>query len=418
MNTIKHILKQTDQNPTSGQENALQPRVTKAELYDQISSMIKQHLSAVDINRCGYGYDPYFKDSAQDHSMAYGLYATAFTKLFRATRDNEYLDDAILCLSKLGELSSKSGYMCWGLPFPWQGLPAFHPYTITTVMVGESILEIYRITRKKSHRDVLHSLCSWLIEELEWTSVDKKIACPQYAPGLPTLANNVASKAGALLFKAGNALWAYRFRFWGEKALRYVRMQQTAEGYWVYGRADDNSSQADKIVDSTHFAYTLEGVVNYYRALPGMIRRHLKLHESIDEGLRFYTAYLLQKGRVLEKCEVMGQEQIEEMHARSIRSRNWRIESLDEDRSLVFFPGEVRLWGYGAALEVLAKAYKMNWDTLRSWTEVFQYIRAHLVNKDRHFKYKSNDANIYVRHEAHVFNGLTSMLLALSEEKS
>jgi len=50
--------------------------------------------------------------------MAYGLYATAFTKLFRATRNNEYLDYAVLCLSKLGELSSKSGSMCWGLPFP------------------------------------------------------------------------------------------------------------------------------------------------------------------------------------------------------------------------------------------------------------------------------------------------------------
>jgi hypothetical protein len=371
----------------------------------------------VDIHRCGFGFDPYYEDSPLDHPMAYGLYATAFTKLYRATRKNEYLDYAISCLNKLEELSSKTGSMCWGMPYPWQGYPAFHPYTITTAIIGESVLEIYRITKKKLHRDILHSLCSWLIDELDWTSLDKKIACPQYAPGWPTLANNVASKTGALLFRAGNLLLNYRFRLWGEKALRYVRMQQTPEGYWVYGTAGVDSSQADRIVDSTHFAYTIEGLIDSARPLPEFITKYLKPSESVDEGLRFYTGHLLKNGRILEKCEVMGKEEIEEMHARSVKSRDWRIEPLDENRFLVFFPGEVRLWGYGAALEVLAKAYIKNWDTFMVWTEVFQYVRAHLVKKDGHFRYKSNDGKIYVRHEAHIINGLTSMLLKLGEEK-
>jgi hypothetical protein len=193
-------------------------------------------------------------------------------------------------------------------------------------------------------------------------------------------------------------------------------MQQAPEGFWVYGEVAEDTPRADKIIDNLHTAYTLEGLIDYYSNL-SMLRRwlHRRLREQIRNGLQFYTTYLFTKGKALEKIEVMREKEIEELHSRRATFCQWRAELLDEDRFLVFYPIESRLWGYGAALTVLGKAYRIGMGSLSILTEVFHYIKEHLVTGEGRFKYKSDNERCYIRHEAHIFNGLCTMVDVLKE---
>jgi len=384
-----------------------------------IIQMMEKYLSAIDISRAGYGIDPYDESGPKDHPMAYGLMASGFARLYQATCNDDYLIYAKLCLRKLRELSLHPAKLCWGLPFSFKGFAPFHPYTITTAIAAEGFLDVYHLSREPAYMHDLRKICSWLVEDLKWKHIDQSKACPWFAPQWPLLANNVASKVGSVLFRSGSILREPRFKMYGTKAMRYVLSRQDLQGFWVYGEQEGKGNTL-AVIDNIHTAYTLEGIIDYYYAFPLFIRWcKFDLRKQIQKGLAFYTTYLWDKDRMKakEKVVVMTGNELKQLYSKSSKSRQWRVESLREQHYFVFYPEESRLWGYGAALTVLAKAWQMNMIPLDVLKGIVEFVKDRLLTEKGRFKYKSDNETHYVRHEAHIFLGLATLLAFLSFQR-
>ena len=115
-----------------------------APLVQRAGLLLDRHLGALDPMRCGFGNEPGI-GHPNDDPMAWSLYGRGFLKLWKVGGSPSHrviVERAIARLSATRSPRVKG--IAWGLPYPWKGHEANHPYAITTAMCGDFLLDAAR----------------------------------------------------------------------------------------------------------------------------------------------------------------------------------------------------------------------------------------------------------------------------------
>lgn len=383
---------------------------TGSETASPLVALLDHHLTAVKWRDYGYGLDPYCQGEPHHHPMAYGLYLRGLVNLHRATGEPKYADAARDVAQRLLEIAG-DGTPVWGLPFSWRGQPAGSPYVVTTAICGHALLDWLSVEPDEEIRRTIVGAASWIACDVPWHEHGAG-AGPVYAPGLPDLATNVVSLAGGFLYRVSRIKRRARLRGRAVAALRFTIDSQHERGFWQFrepGVPGFSDSLSDATVDILHSSYVLDGLTLALEAGAEREKDLFGLRSAIALGMRFCRSELFRpSGQALEKLVIARWDRRDER--RIVRRRDRWHGYLGARTWLVPFETESRLWGYGAALAAAARA---------EWTGVAPFADAAAIARVVHrgftsptgrFAYRRADPRPFPRHEAHVFDGLASVL--------
>jgi hypothetical protein len=343
-------------------------------------------------NRIGFGIDPYEPDEKFHYAEAYAIWGQGYLSLYQLTGVSEYLD----CARKAGEWLSQNtnpgyGNPSWGLPWRWErwDTSATLSYLITTVFVGEFFLKLYSITSDQKFLDFSEQIVSWIIDENggEEASDGRWLYYANH-PGLKIPVVNPSIKTAGFLARLQQVRPRDFYREYSLEIVRWTINQQHKDGSWYY-------SPFNRVVDNFHSALNLEGLTYTYS-----IFRDLSWWRNIQKGFEFYWRHLFNnrgKGRSRSIYTLRG------IHKSDLNK--WLRDQIA--RFKVRDPiSESRLWSYGGALRVFSLASQLE----ESWMEnalcIYRYITNNLLNSDGSFAYKRFERQAFIRHEAHIFDGL------------
>jgi hypothetical protein len=279
-------------------------------------------------------------------------------------------------------------------------------------MCGDFLLEAAR-AKLDFDRSMIARTGAWLCKGLQWRGEGQRAACPEFSPTIGSLATNVAARTAGFLLQADAAGFAAPdpgMRDHGLRALRYVLARQLPGGSWHYGQRSLSHPPKPK-VDNLHTAYVLEGLLRAAPTLHGLWRRgiRLKVQRRIHAGLTFYLRTLFPEARPIERVFVVESSKRE---AWLKRRPDWHHEE-DQGRTIFTDPLEARSWSVGAALTSIAEAAQSGLVSLDAAGPMLDWLgRLELSapGSPGRFAYRSDDPSLYVRHEAHIFLGLASVM--------
>jgi len=348
--------------------------------------------------RLGLGYDPHMPMDPFEYDEAYALWGSGYLRLFEMDGDPTY---AALAREAGRYLlaARKSGYehACWGLPWAWKCWDASENqgYLITTVLVGLFLLRLNGLSAEHNNwLETARSAGRWMLEEDGGISTRRGLLL-FYAdhPKLRFKIPNPSARASGFFAvlhqrtqEPSHAEAAQRLA-WGAFDLR------NAGGLWRY-------SERTLSTDNVHTAFTLEGLSETNRLLPGTLPSRA-LSRSMS---RFWRSFFSPSGFGREIKSFDLWDFID--GSLRLRTRVWVRNALARRTSK---PKETRLWGYAAALRAF---------TLASWSEpqwlerairIFRYLQDNLRTPEGAYRFRAGDPSLYIRHEAHVFDALACL---------
>ena len=191
-----------------------------------------------------------------------GFLARAFLRLYQATGDTSWKDEATLALDWLIENQSP-GYSgaCWGNHFDYQSrsfyLPRGVPTIVWTSLIGQAFLEAFEQLGEKRYLETAVSACEHILSDLA-TFSDGKGVCISYIPTENKQVHNSNTLGAALLSRTYSHTHNESYLALAEKAMHYTAQYQRPDGSWFYGEAANLHW-----VDNFHTAYVLDCFKHY-----------------------------------------------------------------------------------------------------------------------------------------------------------
>lgn len=350
----------------------------------------------------GRGVDPFQPDTPHDYAEAWALWGRGYARLYRLTRDRFHLATAERAAEWLLE-HPNPGYQrpSWGLPWPWErwSAPVTLSYLITTVLVGDLLLELYQTTGKALYLRAAQDVADWILEE-NGGECQEGLWRLHYAnhPGLTFPVVNPTAKASGLLAGLYHATHEERYRTACWETAAWVCAQQRADGAWRY------SDQGDAI-DNVHTGFTLEGLWTAH----GTCNRP-EIRRAAARGTRFYWRRCFQpSGRGLEQA-LSGWGDLGRVPPKA-----WLRDRLAPFGRLPRPLPETRAHGYASALRVFALASGVQPEWSKRANQVYAYVQTHLAQPDGSYAFRAGDARTFIRHQAHLFDALACLAERLDE---
>ncbi|HIC99853.1 MAG TPA: hypothetical protein EYP05_00730 [Piscirickettsiaceae bacterium] len=188
-----------------------------------------------------------------ENAKGIGLVLTSYSKLYKITQNEVYLEKALKYANWLDKNRCKSyiGYN-WGYPFDWQSaifIPRGTPSSVVTYTVGNGFYELYKVTNDKKYLDICIGICEFFTKELNITYEDDNRICHSYTPIDDYQVHNANLFVGEFLVKIGkktnNEEWISR----GVKCANFAISQQQKKGfipYWGLEQTNKYSNGKDR----------------------------------------------------------------------------------------------------------------------------------------------------------------------------
>jgi hypothetical protein len=204
---------------------------------------------------------------AERNAKGTALFALAALAEVRRTRTSEaekkarYLLDGLLASS----LQSKSGALCWGYNFDWQGraffAPKGTPTVVPTAFGARALLEAAQSLDDEDYLKQARSCCDFILRDLNVTEENAGEVCWSYSPLDRTRVYNASLLASETLCSVGALTCERELTRQGLRGARYVAARQQASGAWAYG-ADSFQSWSDNF----HTAFILTSFARIMKA--------------------------------------------------------------------------------------------------------------------------------------------------------
>jgi hypothetical protein len=227
------------------------------------------------------------------NSKGTALFALAALSRLRATRAEEYADEARALLEDLlgARVETRSG-AAWGYNFDWQGrafyAPRGTPTVVPTAFAVRALVEAAQVFGPDSDdgddaarvwsrkcMDAARAACEFIIKDLNRSDESKDEVCFSYTPLDRTRVFNASLLAGEALATVGASVGKNDWVEEGLRAALYVARRQREDGSWSYG-ADSYQLWADNF----HTAFILTSLARILDAC-GSVE-----HEGVAVGNR------------------------------------------------------------------------------------------------------------------------------------
>jgi len=338
----------------------------------------------------GYGHDEYVPQKTHHYAEAYGIFGHAYLNLYRVSGEEAYLGLARRSAEWLTKNPSpRYENLSWGLPWKWEqwDAPADLSYLITTALVGAFLIGLYETTGETVYLDQCLSVAKWILEENGYVEREDGLLF-FYAnhPPLRIPVLNPSVVASYFLAKMGVLTGEKKVRDISERGFEYAVRNQNRDGSWHY-------SERKRYPDNFHTALVLEALKEYLRLFP----LNQRVQTCLEKGLRFYRRNLFtRKGIGMDLLPPVA-KRLRPIHIyRKYVSGIPRL-------------APARLWSYGAAIRVFSKQDPgTGFPTFCS--KVVEHVLEDLQLPSGAFRYRLEDERTFVRHEAHIFHGLATLL--------
>lgn len=361
--------------------------ITKDEILHSITRLHEWRVKH-NGNDVGYGFDQYKPDEKFHYPEAYAIFGRGYLKWYQTTKNEEYLECAHKCYDWLiNNPSPRYTNLSWGLPWEWKewNAPKDLSFVCTTMYAGDFIIDMYNVIKEKSYLDNANSVYNWLITENGFRKKNNGIDFfyANHEPLKFTIYNHNGLALG-FLSKLHHIQPNDNLRKLADATYRHIINNHNKYYLWPY-------SDKSEAMDNFHEAITIDGVIGYTDNvdlsikpfLEKSIKNYLKLFFNSNGGGR-EMALLMQKRR--NKVKVL----------------------IAYAKSKYALEPPARLWAYGSGIRMLAKS-PFQRDVQFSET-IADYSINHLQKKNGAFRFSENNDIESIRNEAHIFDGLTTLL--------
>ena len=192
-----------------------------------------------------------------ENAKGIGLVLTSYSKLYKITQNEVYLEKALKYANWLDKNRCKSyiGYN-WGYPFDWQSaifIPRGTPSSVVTYTIGNGFYELYKATNDKKYLDICIDVCEFFTKELNITHEDDNSICHSYTPLDDYQVHNANLFVGEFLVKIGkktnNEEWIRR----GVKCANFAISQQQKEGFIPYWGLEQTNKYSNGKIRNDHY---------------------------------------------------------------------------------------------------------------------------------------------------------------------
>lgn len=339
-------------------------------------------------NDIGFGFDFHKPKERFHYPDAYAIFGNGYLKLFNYSKNTEYLDNAHYCYEWLIKHSSpRYQNLSWGLPWSWNywHAPPTLSYVCTTMFVANFFINYYLTTNKKNALTSLLSIYDWLLHENGYRNTNNGISF-YYANFEPLKFIIFNHNALALEFLVG--LWPLfkkdQIKDYAQSVLNFLVTSQHNNGSWYY-------SEKSCLIDNFHSSLTLLGVAKALKLFTNKTAA-----QNLHRGFLYYKSNLFtHSGKPRECVNVCPQIRVSICFARQFYAY------LHSKAS----PPPARLWSYGAAIRLFCFFNDKHFA---------QKVALFAINKmqsnDGSFYYREHDPSKFIRHEAHIFDALATLL--------
>jgi len=179
-----------------------------------------------------------------------------------------------------------SGF-CWGYPFPWQNktryLPRNYPTVVSTVFVGNGLLDYYELTGDKRALEISHNVCNFITKDLKINHFKEGI-CFSYAPGEDNIVLNASALASAFLARVCNYTNDNSLSDFSTKAMEYIISKQNKSGRWDY--SIDKQTGKPRLQTDWHQGFIIDSILVYMENMPNF---DTHLLQSLEAGSKYYS---------------------------------------------------------------------------------------------------------------------------------
>ncbi|HKS26414.1 MAG TPA: hypothetical protein VJS44_01280 [Pyrinomonadaceae bacterium] len=195
------------------------------------------------------------------------LFALAALAEFRRTGTSEAEEKARTLLKELlsARLESRSGAVCWGYNFDWQGrafyAPMGTPTLVPTAFAARALVEATECFDDESYLKEARSTCDFILKDLNVTEESEGEVCWSYTPLDRTRVYNASLLAAETLCSVGALTGESALTERGLSGARYVARRQAESGAWAYG-ADSYQAWSDNF----HTAFILTSLARIMKA--------------------------------------------------------------------------------------------------------------------------------------------------------
>lgn len=263
-----------------------------------------------------YQGDDFYWKSTERYPMALGYFLRAACALSVRFPGDAFYTDVIdeLTSSIVGRsnLSGRSRYHHWGLPFPWPTLddtenalsgdffwdpdnplfsgplPAHSGYGVTTAIVGHGLIDALDLNGDDGLREVIEQVGNRCVEDCGYRLIDGKVFF-NYAPAMNHEIYNGSALVAAFLSRAAGLTGHDDWARLAASAMSLMSDVQDERGGWVYAKERQEIEY--------HYGYNLESLALYHRTT-----RDPSVLPTITLGVDYYLDHLIDPdGRCLRQ---------------------------------------------------------------------------------------------------------------------
>jgi hypothetical protein len=236
------------------------------------------------IRQCPVNLRPLLGVRPNDSTKGRGYMASGYLMLYKVTRQQQYLDNAVLCLEWLDKHKvARYQHHSWSNHFDFVSRGGSYtkddPIIVWTALIGYAYLEAFEITRSEWFLRIAESACNWILQLPREKTVNGD--CISYLADRQSSIHNANMLGASLLARTAKHTGSEKYLRVAQSAMEYSCSRQLSNGAWWY--AEDPKY---RWIDNFHTGYNLDSL-NFYLDASGD-------HEflpNLDKGLAFYKTH-------------------------------------------------------------------------------------------------------------------------------
>lgn len=223
----------------------------------------------------------------KDSTKGRGYMASGYLALYKATRQEQFLNKAVDCLRWLDQHKAPAFvHHSWSNHFDFVGRGGFYsrhdPIIVWTCLIGQAYIEAFDVTGDKWFLAIAESACEWIMKlPRERTEHGD---CLSYLAHVQSSIHNSNMLGAALLARTAKRNGNEEYVRVARSAMEYSCSRQLQDGSWWYGEEEKYHW-----IDNFHTGYNLDCLYFYLESVDDK-----DLYPNLDRGLAFYKGHFFE----------------------------------------------------------------------------------------------------------------------------
>jgi len=240
------------------------------------------------IRQCPFNLRPFFGVQPQDSTKGRGYMAWGYLELYKVTKEQSYLEKAILCLEWLDKHRvPRFRHHSWSNHYDFVSRGGSYtkddPIIVWTSLIGHAYLEAFEITGQQWFLSVAESACNWILQ-LPRERTDRG-DCLSYLAHQQHSIHNANMLGASLLARTAKHTGSEECLSVARSAMAYSCSRQLPDGAWWYAEEPKYHW-----IDNFHTGYNVDSLHLYLDATDDE-----ELRPHLDKGLAFYKAHFFEE---------------------------------------------------------------------------------------------------------------------------